>query len=376
MQSVDELKQRILSNPAQREPFLTKEEAYSILNADPHSPGLEDLIEAAEIPRKKHFSNLVRIHILNNVKNGHCPEDCGYCAQRKTADGIVHYTMKPQQEILAEAKKARDNGAFRYCMVTAGTGPTLRQARSFAETIRKIKEDYGLEVCLSAGIVKDPEVATVLAAAGLDRYNHNINTSENHYGEICTTHTFADRVETLNLLKENGVELCSGVIAGMGESRQDLVDAAFQLSALKVVSIPVNFFLPVPGHALEKPEALSAADCLRILAVFRLVNPAAEIRMAAGREVFLKEKQSEGLRMANSLFVDGYLNVKGSNTERTLDLIRSSGYEIDPASDALIPASDFAAGVGSEASESGEIGSGSMKDRRDLRPFETVSSKN
>lgn len=369
MSLFDELKKSVQENPGQKQAFLQKDQAVSILKSD--DSHLSELIEIAEIPRRKHFQNLVRIHILNNIKNGHCPEDCGYCAQRKTADGIVNYTLKPEEEILAEAKRARDNGAFRYCLVTAGTGPTLRQAKKFAETIRKIKEDYGLEVCLSAGIVKDSEVAQTLAEAGLDRYNHNINTSESHYGEICSTHTFEDRVTTLGLLKENGVELCSGVIAGMGEEKTDLVDAAFQLNKLGVVSIPVNFFLPVPGHAVKKPESFSPEDCLRILVMFRLVNPSAEIRMAAGREFFLKDRQPAALRVANSLFVDGYLNVKGSNASKTIELIRSSGFEIDPASDSLVY-EDLNLNI-SESKEQ-HVSAESLKDRQDLRPFEAMKN--
>lgn len=323
---------------------------------------LADLIQIAEIPRQKYFGNSVRIHVLNNVKNGHCPEDCGYCAQRKTAPrgSIPTYTLKSDEEILEEARLARDSGAFRYCMVTAGTGPSEKQIDRFASVITKIKEDYGLEVCLSAGILKDPEFAKKLAAAGLDRYNHNLNTSDQHYGEICTTHDYADRLITLQTLSDQGVALCSGVIAGMGEAEQDLIHVALELRQRNVVSIPVNFFLPVPGHAVTSPTALTAEKCLRILAMYRLTNPDAEIRMAAGREIHLGDRQPEALRIANSLFVSGYLNVKGSNADETVRMILDNGFSIDAKNSELAVPEYLAGQV--------ENPSLTMKGEKDLRP--------
>ena len=169
--------------------------------------------------------------------------------------------------------------------------------------------------------------AQQLAAAGLDRYNHNVNTSEDHYAQICSTHTFRDRIDTISTLSAAGIGLCSGVIAGLGESPADLVDAAFALKSLNVISIPVNFFIPVPGHAISQPQALTPEFCLRVLAAFRLINPDSEIRMAAGREGHLRGLQSTALWVANSLFASGYLNVKGSNMHETIALIRDAGFE-------------------------------------------------
>ena len=292
---------------------------------------LEAVIEVGEIPRKKYFQNKVQIHILNNIQNGHCAEDCGYCAQRKSAkaEEIPKYTTKSDEEILAEAKKAADSGAFRYCMVTAGRGPGPKTVDKLAGVIQKIKTDYKLEVCLSAGILKDADSARKLADAGLDRYNHNLNTSEEHYEDICTTHTYEDRSDTLGTLSGAGVSLCSGVIVGMGEKSEDLIRVARDLRKLSVSSIPVNFFIPVPGHEVKADTPLTPDYCLRVLTVFRLINPDAEVRMAAGREIHIKDRQSDGLRIANSLFVSGYLNVKGSNARDTLALIVDNGYEPD-----------------------------------------------
>lgn len=276
--------------------------------------------------REKYFARSVRIHVLDNIKNGHCAEDCGYCAQRRGAGGIQDYPLKTEAEILADAAEAKANGAYRFCMVTAGTGPSQRTTAALAQTIRRITGELGMRVCLSAGFV-DADKAAELAAAGLDRYNHNLNTAQTHYGEICSTHTYEDRVDTITALSGAGVGLCSGIIAGMGESANDLIDAAMALKSLKVISIPVNFFIPVPGHAIVNVTPLTPEYCLRILCVFRLINPDSEIRLAAGREGHLRGLQSTALMVANSLFASGYLNVKGSNMAETVQLIRDAGFE-------------------------------------------------
>jgi len=340
----------------QTPPAPTSEEGLSILADAP----LDRVLDLAERARKHFFGNRVRAHILNNIKNGNCPEDCGYCAQRRTAEGIPQYTLKPAEEILEEARAAKKNGAYRYCLVTAGRGPSRRQIESFSKVIRQIKDELGLEVCLSAGILTDPESAKMLQEAGLDRYNHNLNTSEEHYGDICQSHTYGDRVGTLENLHGHGVHLCSGVIAGMGETDRDLVQVASELRRLNVVSIPVNFFLPVPGHAIENPRTFSEEQCLRILALFRLFNPSAEVRIAAGREYYLKTRQGDALKVANSLFISGYLNVKGSNAAETAQMIADAGFEME-----LSEGEAHGSMVASESNPDAFA----LKDISDLRPF-------
>ena len=304
--------------------LITRERALQILQGEGSIP---QIIAEASIPRFQYFGNSVRIHILDNLKNGHCPEDCGYCAQRKGASsGVQEYSMKSPEEIWNDAKKAKENGAYRFCMVTSGRGPTDKSTEQLANVIRKINSELGLRVCLSAGIL-DESKAKVLKDAGLDRYNHNLNTTEAHYKEICNTHTFQDRVNTLSYAKEAGIGLCSGVIVGMGESLEDWADLAFETNKYGVVSIPVNFFIPISGHAIRNPNSLTPEICLRILSVFRLVNPDSEIRIGAGREGHLRNLQGMALYVANSLFAEGYLNVKGSNAYQSLQLIRDCGFE-------------------------------------------------
>ncbi len=286
---------------------------------------LPEVVAMASKPRFEFFGNRVRIHILDNIRNGFCPEDCGYCAQRKNANsGIQEYSLKSEDEIFEDAKKAKENGAYRFCMVTSGTGPGNRMIESLSQTIRRITEELGMKVCLSAGIL-DAEKAKLLKEAGLDRYNHNLNTSESHYPSICSTHTFRERVSTLEHISHAGIGLCSGMIVGMGETAPDIVDVSEELRRLGVASIPVNFFIPIKGHAIQNPNPLTPEYCIRILSVFRLMNPKAEIRMAAGREGHLRSLQVMGLYVANSLFASGYLNVHGSSLEATLKMIRDAG---------------------------------------------------
>lgn len=357
-----------------------------------------ELLALGALPRERHYGRRVQLHILNNVRNGHCPEDCGYCAQRKVGrsdaedaensdagQSIASYPAKSEEEILEEARVAYESGAFRYCMVTAGRGPNERSIERFADLIRKIKAKYPLQICLSAGLVTRPEFAQKLAEAGLDRYNHNLNTSEKHYGEICSTHDYQDRMRTLDTVTGAGISLCSGVIAGMGESAQDLVDVAFDLRKRSVPSIPVNFFIPVPGHALKNVTPMTADYGLRILTMFRLINPTAEIRLAAGREIHFGERQGEALQVASSMFVSGYLNVRGSDAEATVRMIYDAGYTVD-AQNSDFPARlrellDAAAPVGAmrDASTPAEASATPgdvaqrvvMKGEADLRPFRT-----
>jgi biotin synthase len=313
-------------NQSSEPSMVSPSEALSILDS---SMSLPNVVHTASIPREKYFGKKVRIHILDNIKNGHCPEDCGYCAQRKNGNsGIQEFSLKSQEEIFQDAIKAKESGAYRFCMVTAGTGPSEKSILSLSSTIKRISEELGLKVCLSAGLL-DSEKAGFLKEAGLDRYNHNLNTSESHYGEICTTHTYNDRIQTLSAMNNAGVGLCSGAIVGMGESNEDLVEIAFKLKELKVISIPINFFIQVSGHAIKNPGNLTPEFCIRILSMFRLVNPDSEIRVAAGREGHLRSLQSLSLFVANSLFASGYLNVKGSDIQQTVQMIGDSGFEVE-----------------------------------------------
>ncbi len=286
------------------------------------------LLSAAFAPRERHFGREVMVHVLNNVQNGLCPEDCGYCSQNRDSKAAIRkYAMKSDDEILAEAGRAARAGASRYCMVLSGRGPTPERARRLAEIVRRVKRRYPIEVCLSVGILGE-EQAQILADAGLDRLNHNLNTSASHYARVCSTHDFADRVNTIVAAKKCGIQPCSGVIVGMGESSEDLVEVAFKLRELEVPSIPVNFLIPIEGNQILSDGSLTPERCLRALCLMRLVNPRAEIRAAGGREGHLRSLGALALWPANSLFVEGYLTTRGDAVDETYRMIREAGFEV------------------------------------------------
>ncbi|HOW36523.1 MAG TPA: biotin synthase BioB [Candidatus Omnitrophota bacterium] len=286
------------------------------------------LVNAAYEIRKKYWGNGVTVHIINNLQNGLCSEDCHYCAQSKSSCAkIEKYPMKSEGEILREAKIAYQSGTFRYCMVSSGRSPSEKHVDYLVSLIKKIKKLYPIEVCVSPGILDEQSIRK-LKQAGLNRLNHNLNTSARYYSKICTTHTFQDRLNTLKVARKAGLDVCSGVIFGMGESVNDIIDLALTFRKLGVASIPVNFLLPIPGNILKEPKNLTPEFCLRILCLFRFLNPKSEIRIAAGREIHLRSLEAMALYPANSLFMDGYLNTQGSNRVKTLRMIKDAGFTI------------------------------------------------
>lgn len=288
------------------------------------------LLQAAFQVRHHYFGRRVRVHILNNIQNGYCPEDCNYCAQSADSTApIIKYRLKSDNEILAEAERAHGSGAFRYCMVLSGRGPDNDRVAHMAHLIQQIKSRWPLEVCLSAGFI-DHSMANTLKEAGLDRYNHNLNTAEARYSTLCHTHTYRDRITTLEAARAAGLEVCSGLIIGMGESAEDLWSVAQTLRRLRARSIPVNFYVHVPGNSLGAAEDLLTPErCLRTLCLFRFANPDAELRAAGGREVHLRSLAPLSLYPANSLFSNGYLNTGGDATEDVLCMIADAGFELE-----------------------------------------------
>ncbi|MBF0122524.1 MAG: biotin synthase BioB [Candidatus Omnitrophica bacterium] len=348
--------QRILQNALSDEP-LSKTDALGVLSSD--GVDLLILVAAAYQIRHKYFSKEVTVHILNNVQNGLCSEDCQYCAQSTSSSArIEQYPMKSDAEIMAEAKAAWEQGAHRYCMVFSGAGPSDERIDHLSQIIREIKKNWPLEVCVSPGVITSDQ-AKKLKAAGLDRLNHNLNTSERHYKKICTTHSYSDRLATLRAAKSNDLAICSGVIIGMGETADDVFQMALIHRDIQTDSIPVNFLIPIPGIALKTLNGLTPEYCLRVLCLFRLMNPRAEIRMAAGREIHLRALEPLGLYVANSLFLQGYLNARGSSNHHTLQMIKDLGFSIksDVKIDEILLRSD----THEEAD--------GLKSRDELRPF-------
>ncbi len=290
---------------------------------------LMDLLGAAGRVRRHFFDNTVSIHVLDNVRSGACPEDCGYCGQSKDSTApLKPYKLKNVDRIVADARAARDSGAFRFCMAASGRGPSATDLNVICQAVERIKA-MGLRTCLSAGLM-DEAAAQRLKDAGLDRLNHNLNTSRAHYPAICSTHTYDDRLATLRAARAAGLGICCGLIVGMGETYDDLVDVALELAELKAESIPVNFLLPIEGNPVANPKCdskpLDPSLVLRVLCMVRLVNPAAEVRIAAGREHHLRSMQPLALWPANSLFMDGYLLSEGDTAEQTIRMILDAGF--------------------------------------------------
>jgi biotin synthase len=305
---------------------LTAEQALGVLHASDFD--LPQLLDAAWRVRSHHFGNQVQLYYLKNAKSGLCPEDCGYCSQNaKSTAPIDKYPMLSEDEIVAGAKKAYDAQARTYCIVTSGRGPSNKDVDHVARAVQRIKTEYGLHICCCLGLLDD-EQAVALQAAGVDRINHNLNTSRKFYDSICSTHTFDDRLDTLKSVRNAGMELCCGVIAGMGEEHQDLVDVAMELQGMKVESIPVNFLNSIEGTQLEAVQTLNPRFCLKTLCMFRFANPATEIRVAGGREVNLRSMQAMSLYPANSLFVSDYLTTAGQAAEADFQMIEDMGFEI------------------------------------------------
>jgi biotin synthase len=314
---------------------IDRDDARSILESG--DVELLDLLAAAYRVRHRHFGTTVQLFFLMNAKSGLCPEDCSYCSQSKVSDAeIPRYNLLSAPKLMEAAKLASERQSKTFCIVISARGPSEREIDFVCEITPRIKQEYGLNICACLGLLT-PEQAKRLAAAGVDKVNHNLNTGERYYGEVCTTHTYADRVATLAACRSAGLQLCSGGIMGMGERHDDLIDMAFELRALEVESIPLNFLNSIDGTPLEHVDRLTPRDCLRGLAMMRLVNPTAEIRIAGGRELHLGSLQALGLYAANSMFVGDYLTTKGQLPEADYRMIEDLGFTITRGSEAAEP---------------------------------------
>ncbi|TWT92773.1 biotin synthase BioB [Stieleria varia] len=305
---------------------ISREDALAILNCPDDE--ILSLLAAGFRIRKRFFGKTVQLYFLMNAKSGLCPEDCHYCSQSKISDAPVpKYNILKRDKLMDAAKIAAEQGAKTYCLVISARGPNEREMTAVETIVPEIKQKYGLDICACLGLLTR-EQADRLKACGVDRVNHNLNTSEDHYADICTTHTYADRVQTLRHVRDAGMEMCSGGIIGMGETHDDIVSMAMDLRDLGVQSIPLNFLNSIDGTPLQGKKDLSPQDCLRALAMFRFVNPDRELRISGGREIHLRSLQSLGLYVANSVFVGDYLTTKGQAPEEDYQMVRDLGFEV------------------------------------------------
>lgn len=306
---------------------LSREEALSVLQAKDSE--LLAIMDGAYQVRRHYFGNKVKLNLIINAKSGYCPEDCGYCSQSTQSDApIEKYTMLEKDTLVDGARKAMEMKVGTYCIVASGRGPTKRELDQVVAAVEEIKTTMPMKICTCLGILSQ-EQADRLKQAGVDRYNHNLNTSADHYSHITSTHTYEDRVHTVSTAKAAGMSPCSGVIMGMGETDEQLVDVAFSLRELDADSIPINFLNSIPGTPLAHLNDLDPRRCLKALAMFRFVCPSKEIRASGGREVNLRSLQPLALYAANSIFVGDYLTTEGQEATEDHRMIEDLGFEIE-----------------------------------------------
>ncbi len=290
---------------------------------------LPDLVALAHRVRLAYCGPEVELESLINAKSGACPEDCAFCSQSARFEtGVDVYPFLDLDEVLAAARATREAGATQFCIVVAVRGPEERLLRRVLEAVEQVHRETGLEVACSLGLLTR-EQAERLAAAGVRRYNHNLETCREVFPSICTTHTWDDRVATARLAIDAGMELCCGGILGMGETLDQRIDFAFELAELGPCEVPINLLDPRPGTPLGDQSLLSPREALQAIALFRLVMPEVWIRLAGGRERILGELQAMGLLAgANALIVGNYLTTTGRSAEADHALLDALGMPV------------------------------------------------
>jgi biotin synthase len=277
-----------------------------------------DLLFQAQTVHRKHFDpNKVQLSRLLSIKTGGCPEDCGYCSQSAHHDsGLKPSRLMEVERVIAEARKARDAGAARYCMGAAWRGPKDRDMDAVIAMVGGVKA-LGMETCMTLGTLDSGQAAR-LGEAGLDYYNHNIDTSERYYADVVSTHSFADRLQTLAYVRDSGIKVCCGGIVGMGEEAIDRVDMLLTLANLPEhpESVPINMLIPIAGTPLAKADPIDPIAFVRTIALARIMMPKSYVRLSAGRTAMSDEMQALCfLAGANSIFVGDTLLTAGNPGE-------------------------------------------------------------
>ncbi len=318
---------QLIAEKSLRGELITLEEGLRIIESNDEE--LLDILQAAFTVRKHFYGKKVKLNLILNAKSGLCPEDCGYCSQSIISKApIDKYPLLEKNIIVDGARKAMELQVGTYCIVASGRGPTSKELDQVIEAVQEIKSTMPMKICTCLGILTQ-EQADRLKAAGVDRYNHNLNTSEKNFANITSTHTYEDRVHTVEKVKRSGISPCSGVIIGMGETNEDIVHMAYALRELDADSIPINFLNSIPGTPLENKKELNPRKCLKVLALMRFINPSKEIRVAGGREVNLRSLQPLALYAANSFFVGDYLTTAGQEALEDHKMIEDMGFEIE-----------------------------------------------
>lgn len=301
--------------------MIDKQELLRLYNLD-----LEELLKISS----QHIKNEVEFCSLINARNGKCSQDCKYCAQSSHyCTHIESYPLVEVEEVRKVALEAKSNHVSRFAIVTSGKTPDESDFDKMLEMIKEINKIEGLRSCASIGILTD-EQAKRLAEAGLKRFHHNINTSESYYPEICTTHTWRDRYNTCKLIKKYGMELCCGVILGMGESVEQRIEMALELAEIQPNSIPINILMPIPETPFENyGDKIDEENVLRTLAVFKIANPNSVLRFCGGRMRLSEENQRKALNTCvEGIMVGNYLTTIGKAPEEDIKTMQELGKTI------------------------------------------------
>ncbi len=288
---------------------------------------LEELQRGAALIQKKFCGNKIDLCTIINGKSGRCGENCKYCAQSaKHHTGVEEYEFLSTQEILTVAKMNEKAGVNRFSIVTSGRALSGADFDKAVETYKVLRENLKIDLCASHGILTAEQFKR-LRATGVTSYHHNIETSRRFFPEICTSHTYDDRINTIKLAQEAGFNVCSGGIIGMGENWQDRIDMTFELFNLKIKSIPINALMAVKGTPLENRPPLSAEEILRTIAIFRYINPTANIRLAAGRKLLPDFGASALLHGASASITGNMLTTSGTTIKSDIKLLKKLGLE-------------------------------------------------
>ena len=292
---------------------------------------VNELIEISSKITRENFKNEVEFCSIISVKTGKCEENCKYCSQSSHNKANINvHPLISLEEVKKAAESAKENGATRFCVVTSGRSSEKEDFPKILEMIKAVAGIDGLHSCCSLGILDEEEIK-LIKEAGVERYNHNINTSKSFHKNICTTHDFQDRINTVKLVQKHGIEACAGVIIGMGESRRQRIEMALELAELNPTSVPINFLNPIEGTPLENlNDEINEEEILKTIAIFRIALPESLIRYAGGRSTrFSKEYQLLGIKAGvNALLVGNYLTTTGINPDEDMELIKNAGLEL------------------------------------------------
>lgn len=303
--------------------MITKQEAIEL-----YEQPLQELCQKANEIRKQFCSNRFDICTIINGKSGRCSENCRFCAQSAYSHtNAAEYPLLPAEEIVAQAKVNDKQGVLRYSIVTSGKRLFDQEIDKMCEAVQNIKEKTGISVCISFGLLKEEQYRK-LKAAGVTRVHNNLETSRKNFPNICTTHTFEDKVNAIRAAQAAGLSVCSGGIMGLGETPEDRIDMALTLRELGIKSVPVNMLNPIPGTPLGQNKKLTAEDMCRIVAVYRFILPDASIRLAGGRGLLPDKGRSCFLSGANAAISGDMLTTAGITVETDMKLLKELGYEV------------------------------------------------